>query len=423
MSFINAIKKYFSFFSKKNRLLNESKVFCMAPWIQLHAQTHGEVTPCCVSAYKGDCVGNLRTDANLSNAWNSAAMKQLRRNMLSGKASNMCSNCYESEALGKGSDRQQYNRDYPMYFNRVLNTLPDGTVTDNTIPLLDIRFSNKCNYKCRICNSSNSTQLYEEDLKLGKINADRPKENKVTNNKNEFWETYTALLPAATKLHFAGGEPLVMEEHYRVLEHLIAINRTNIVLSYNTNFSILRYKQYHLIDLWKKFERVEVWASLDAMGAQGDYQRKGQKWSHIEQNIRTLKQQCPHVLFGIDVTVSIFNIFSIPAFYQYMVQEQLIRPDRFNLYFLHEPDYFNITNLTSALKEQAKQLYEEFISGPLLQNADTQKLKTHATALIAFMFSEQKVKQQEFRQRVRETDALRHENFETLFPELKEMMA
>ncbi|MCW5906334.1 MAG: twitch domain-containing radical SAM protein [Chitinophagales bacterium] len=336
---------------KENELLHQSKVFCMAPWIQLHAQTHGEVTPCCVSAYKGECVGNLRTDANLSHAWNSAAMKKLRQNMLNGTASNMCGNCYESEALGKSSDREQYNRDYVSYFKRVENTLSDGTVTDNTIPILDIRFSNKCNYKCRICNSSNSTQLYEEDLKLGKISTDKPKEYKVTSNEDAFWKSYSALLPGVTKLHFAGGEPLIMEEHYRALEHLIAIGKTNVTLSYNTNFSTLRYKQYHLVELWQKFERVEVWASLDAMGAQGDYQRKGQKWNDIEQNIRTLQQQCPHVLLGIDVTASILNIFSIPAFYQYMVQQRFVNPERFNLYFLHEPDYFNVTNLTPTLPQ------------------------------------------------------------------------
>jgi hypothetical protein len=61
----------------------------MAPWIQLHAQTHGEVTPCCVSAYKGDCVGDLRKNADLTHSWNSAKMKELRQNMLNGTESKM----------------------------------------------------------------------------------------------------------------------------------------------------------------------------------------------------------------------------------------------------------------------------------------------------------------------------------------------
>lgn len=399
----------------------DSKFFCIAPWIQLHAQTHGEVTPCCMSAYKGDSVADLRENSDLAAAWNSPKMKQLRLNMLNGVKSQMCGNCYAHEELGKFSDRMQYNRDYRHYLNRVEEMLPDGTVTELSVPILDIRFSNVCNYKCRICNSSNSSLLYAEDLKLGKISPGKPKIMKAAADDAVFWESYKKLLSGAKRLHFAGGEPSFMDEHYAALEQLIALGNTDVTLSYNTNFSTLTYKKYNLIELWSKFKGVEVWASLDDMGARGDYQRKGQNWAEIERNIKTLQRKCPHALFGIDITVSILNIFSIPKFYQYIVENKLAAPQRVNLYYLNDPEYFNVTNLTPELKEKAKALYADFISGYLETFAGTEKMKEHALALMNYMMSKQLQKQQEFIRRITETDKLREENFADLFPELAEM--
>jgi len=375
-----------------------------------------------MSAYKGDNIGSLRENSSLQHAWNSDKMKRIRLNMMEGKKSSICSNCYCHQELGKFSDRMQYNRDYKDYYQRVKATMPDGTLQEKNIPVLDIRFSNRCNYKCRICNSNNSTQLYEEELKLKRISPNTPKEVKAAADETIFWESYKALLPGAKRLHFAGGEPLLMDEHYQALEHLISIGKSDVTLSYNTNFSTLRYKQFDLIGLWNKFRKVDVWASLDGMGAKGDYQRKGQRWKEIEENIRTLQANATTVLFGIDVTVSIFNILHIPEFYEYMVENKFVAPDRMNLYYLTDPDCFNVTNLTPQLKHKAIELYRSFSSGYLQQVSDSERIREHSAALIKHMLSDDLKKQSEFRTRIAEVDALRNENFTALFPELKEMM-
>ncbi len=424
MKFSESLKGYFSALRvKPGKLMNESEVFCMAPWLQLHAQTNGEITPCCVSAYKGEAIGNLRENPNLADAWNSEKMKHIRLNMLEGKKSALCGNCYEDEHLGKFSERMKYNRDFKDYISRAIATQPDGSVKELNIPVIDIRFSNKCNYKCRICNSDNSSLLHEEEVKLGRIPSDAPKEVKAAADETAFWESFERLLPTVKRLHFAGGEPLVMDEHYRVLEHLISIGNTDVNLAYNTNFLTLRYKKYNVIDLWNQFRKVDVWASLDGMEQRGDYQRKGQRWNVIEENIRTLQRECTSVVFGIDATVSIFNVMHIPGFYQYMVENKFVEPDRMNLYHLHEPDYFCVTNLTPQLKHKAAGLYDNFISGYLQTLPDASKIKEHVAALIKFMQSEQKEKQAEFQNRINEVDALRNENFASIFPELAGMLA
>jgi MoaA/NifB/PqqE/SkfB family radical SAM enzyme len=389
----------------------------------LHAQTNGKIAPCCMAAmYDDNELGDLQQNANIHDAWNSDKMKQLRLNMLNGKKSSLCTNCYQYEKVGKFSERMQYNQDFKRYYSRVTATMQDGNLKDLDVPLIDIRFSNKCNYKCRICNSDYSSLWYEEELKTGRTEPSKAKEMKPAMDDAKFWESFERLLPDVERLHFAGGEPLFMDEHYRTLEHLIAIGKTDVNLTYNTNFSTLRYKKNNVIDLWNKFHKVDVWASLDDMGDRGDYQRKGQRWRDIEDNIRTLQRECPPAVFGVNVTVNIFNVLQVPEFYRYMVENKFVQHDRMNLYLLFFPHYFSIVNLSPALKQKALQQFESLESELLNRLPDASKIRNHVQAVITHMMSENGTKQKEFRHWIKAIDKVRGENFSSTFPELAEMM-
>lgn len=409
---------------KKRKLLTESNVFCMAPWLQLHAQTNGKVAPCCMSAvYSNNELGDLRVNPNLEEAWNSENAKQLRLNMLQGKTNTICSLCYKYEGVGKVSERMMYNRDYKQWYSKVEATLPDGSLKGFEVPLVDIRFSNKCNYKCRICDSEFSSLWYDEEQKIDKKpKLPSEKEMYVASDKVTFWDSYKRLLPGVKRLHFAGGEPLFMDEHYETLEYLISVGRTNVTLSYNTNFSTLRYKRYNVIDLWNKFERVDIWASLDMMGEKGDYQRKGQKWNKIEENIRLVQRECATAQFGVNVTANILNVLYIPEFFQYMVDNRLVEPHRMNVYLLFEPPYYNLTNLTPALKQKVLRRYENFERNYLDNIANADNFRNHIRAATAYMMSEDGTLKNEFRHWIKAVDELRGEHFVSVFPELAEMM-
>ena len=102
----------------------------------------------------------------------------------------------------------------------------------------DLRFSNICNFKCRTCNYEYSSQWEQEDKRRG---IKRPIIN--------FAKEDTALLqdvinqiPNIETAYFAGGEPLITEEHYIIIEEMIRKNRTDIKLMYNTNLSNFKFK-------------------------------------------------------------------------------------------------------------------------------------------------------------------------------------
>jgi radical SAM protein with 4Fe4S-binding SPASM domain len=64
----------------KSFLLNESKVFCMFPWLHLNVTPKGDIYPCCSNDYKYPFANTK--DSTLEQAFNNEKMKQLRLDML-----------------------------------------------------------------------------------------------------------------------------------------------------------------------------------------------------------------------------------------------------------------------------------------------------------------------------------------------------
>ena len=116
-------------------------------------------------------------------------------------------------------------------------------------------------------------------------------------------------------LYFAGGEPLMMAEHYSLLKLLVERGRTGVCLRYNTNLSRTEFAGTSIFDLWSKFDRVMVQASVDA--AHGCRGRAGAQWIQLGhvfvENIATAEATRARMQtsrFG--VTVSALNILSLP---------------------------------------------------------------------------------------------------------------
>ena len=153
-----------------------------------------------------------------------------------------------------------------------------------------------------------------------------------------------------------------MEEHNRILKLLIEKGNTGVRLIYNTNLNELRYKRESVLDLWQQFPNVCVAASLDDMGARAEIIRSGTNWTQVEQNIRDLKSQCPHIDFMISPTLSMMNIWNFTRFHRYMVESGFIEAKDFNLNILQGPQDYRIDMLPADIKQQFKQDFEAHIA-------------------------------------------------------------
>lgn len=343
---------------QKHRLV-DSDHFCMIPWIHLHGWPDGRAYPCCLGE-DNYSIGNLK-EQTMEEVWNGEPMKEMRRNMLADQPSKQCTRCYEQERMGFSSMRNNSNKHFGQHIAEVSDTEPDGTMTPMKLRYWDIRFSNVCNLKCRSCGSIFSSRWYDDDIKLNNGKPLRPRVQFAGRHELDIWEQMEPQIPNLEQIYFAGGEPLIMEEHNRILKKLIAEGNTSVRLIYNTNLTELKFKRESVLELWKQFPSVCVAASLDDMGARAEVIRSGTKWAEVEQNIRDLKRECPHIDFMISPTLSIMNIWNFCEFHRYMVDQGFIRPGDFNLNILQSPAEYRIDVLPEDIKLEFKQKFLEHL--------------------------------------------------------------
>ena len=343
---------------QKHRLM-ESKTFCMLPWIHLHAWPDGRAYPCCLGNAQYP-VGNFK-EKSMREIWNDTPMRQMRTNMLNDQPCKECSDCYEQEEYGFASMRNNSNKNFGQHIAEIDATLPDGSTPNFQLHYWDVRFSNICQLKCRSCGSIFSSRWYDDDVKLWGKEL-RPRVSFAGRHADDVWEQMQEHIPHLDQIYFAGGEPLIMEEHTRILKLLIEKDNTNVRLIYNTNLNELRYKRESVLDLWKHFPNVCVAASLDDMGARAEIIRSGTDWPQVEQNIRDLKRECPHIDFMISPTLSMMNIWNFTRFHRYMVDQGFISAQDFNLNILQGPQEYRIDMLPLDIKLKFKKQFEDHIA-------------------------------------------------------------
>ena len=391
--------------------------FCILPWIHMFIKQNSLVYPCCFGSEVAP-FGDVREDDFLSLA-NGEPMKALRRNMLEGNPSAHCTRCYEAEAAGFTSLRQHKNREFADYLPRCRATATDGHVADFQMKYLDIRFSNICNFKCRFCGHASSSLWYDE-YKMLFPGFDKPRILKAGKSDDDLWQQIEQTLDDVEHIYFAGGEPLIMKEHYMVLNKLIELGRTDVTLSYNTNMSLLRYKDEAVVDLWSRFDKVHLGISVDGIGKRAEYVRKGTVWPTFLSNIRTVREQCPHVTMRGNLTITVFNVMTFADIFRFLDDSDLFDDQPLDINFLNDPPFYCVQILPAEMKNRA--------AGPiarLAQALDRSGRGSEASSVRAitnFMNAADGTRHiPAFFTRTDKLDAFRNERFDDTFPELADL--
>jgi len=405
-------------------LLTTSKTFCMYPWIHLHAYPTGEAWPCCQADMSAGAIGNLKQNT-LKEVWNSPRMKQLRTNMINGVEDSSCVRCYEQEDSGFFSGRRSANKHHGHHISRVDKTQEDGHYDDFQMTYWDIRFSNLCNLSCRSCGHIFSSSWYQDQAKLA--GEDWAKKNRPLNiagrSATDMWEQLLPHMDYVEQIYFAGGEPLMMDEHYRILEELERRGRFDVRLIYNTNFTQVRLKDRLVFDYWQRFDSVAVGASLDAMGPRAEYIRRGTDWDTVQRNREQMMEICPRVDFYISPTLSIMNAWHLPDFHRAWVDLGLIRPQDLNVNVLQDPAYLRIDIAPMAYKIKLKNKFEEHLEW--LKPLDRLNRATvgFESAVNFMMATDNSSLVKKFWVKTHQLDSIRDENILSIIPELADLNA
>lgn len=410
--------------SKHKDLIFESKTFCILPWIHVHSFPTGEAYPCC-NTEMSEKIGNTNNQS-LAEIWNGDQMREVRRKMLSDEQVKGCNRCYEQEDAGFFSMRLSSNKHFGHHMHLTDLTYDDGTLPNMKLIYWDIRFSNLCNLRCRSCGHIFSSNWYDDQVKL--IDADgnsgerwKQKYKRIYfagRSETDMWEQLSNQIDNLEQVYFAGGEPLIMEEHYRLLNELLRRGRTDVRLIYNTNFTELNYKKTNVLNLWKEFKSVSIGASLDAMGARAEYIRKNCNWDQIEKNRQEMLQICPKVDFYVSPTVSIMNAWHISDFHRDWVDKGLLKPQDLNINILQDPEYYRIDVLPCVLKQEIKAKWEQHLAWLRPQDNLT-RATTGFESAINFMMADDKTHLlPKFWDRTDKLDAIRQERLLDVMPEL-----
>jgi hypothetical protein len=229
-----------------------------------------------------------------------------------------------------------------------------------------------------MCNHDFSSNWYEDSEKLYPgSNKERTKVMKVSDN------IVDDLIPHLNKVksfYFAGGEPLIMPEHYKVLKHLydnLPIRETgfgqkrNLSIHYNTNLSVITYDEKSLIDLWEGFDRVFLSISCDGVGKVGEYQRVGFQHDRFVENLKNIKKyfkaESPYLggfglLYNFQYTTTIWNVYHIFDFIEFMKSNSFIESsDHIDFYYAWSPNDIALNNISETEKSKVIKFLEEGI--------------------------------------------------------------
>ena len=410
---------YLQLSEKHKDLLENNKVFCILPWASMFIQADSKVNPCCESTeIIGDC-----SQQTLEEIWNGPAIKQIRKDMLAGKQIDSCKKCYflEDNLKTKNSIRQEGLREFGKHIDRIEQTDSDGHYKDFNLLHLNLKYNNLCNLSCRMCDLSNSTSWHGPAKHMGQVKVDDKVIMIAGDKKIDVLSQICQHLDSCQQVIFEGGEPLIIEEFWYMLEELDQRQRYDVKLSYNSNLTQYKLKGKSIFDTWKKFKDVYVSASLDAEGPRGEYLRPGAKWDSIVDFRTTMIKEVPNVYFEIISTVNIFNILHLPDFHKSWVEKGLIQPSQWKLGFLHEPRYMSFLTLPPEFHATVKEKYTKHIEWLRQYDHNGQTISNFESVIYGIDHSTIPFDADDFWQNTEKLDQYYGVNFLEVFPELKNL--
>lgn len=403
-----------------SKLIND--VFCMAPWSHLHVTPAGNVYPCCLINGDTSLLGNVN-DSTLQDAWNSKELRDIRVAMINNEEHQSCKWCYVKERDFGYSFRYDFNEKYGNDLSLVDTTQPDGTVEEMQMRYIDIRFSNLCNLKCRMCGPTFSSQIAAE-------NGIKPAIKSIPGNMLE--EVY-GYLETCEEMYFAGGEPLMMDEHYLILEKLIELG-VKPRIRYNSNITKLKHKQWDILELWSHFDDIYIQASIDGFQNELTYIRHPAKYETVV-NTALEYLTVPSVHIDISTCVGFWNIWSLPELHIDLFERGVIKHyNKFRMQTMVHPQWFTPKVLPADIKEKVTEKLLNHLNTGFIKDQETiwrnssakcdKAYRDYWTGVVKFMNAEDHwdkwvshgIKE------IAEKDKIRKEDFATTFPLLAKML-
>lgn len=251
-------------------------------------------------------------------------MRSVRRRMMAGEVLPECAVCND-KLLNTDVYRDYFNRLFGHKYEQAMSQTSADGHTDMLPVSWDYRFSNLCNFKCRMCGDMLSSSWESEQKQHDMIDWDNPKNNwmrpDVRAEISKFQDTQIEKEFAdaveqhrVEEIYWVGGEPLMYEQHWRYMKRIIELgDGPRLYARYNTNLSRIHYRGIDLYDdILRHVRDWQICASLDGTGTTGEYIRSGLDYEQWRQNFaRGLGISKNRRQMRIDFTLTLPGLFEV----------------------------------------------------------------------------------------------------------------
>ena len=306
--------------------------FCLAPFTHTYISPQGERRLCCASRepaqnfqqYIDTSGGDGQfSPLTLKDWWNGEHIRQIRKQWLAGEVPSACEVC-DKRLLNTSVYRDYFGHLFGHLRDSILaNTDSDGYTTLEPISW-DYRYSNVCNFKCRMCGDMLSSAWEVEVRKNNMVDLTNPKNHWMQPKNRHAIRDFTrnVVIPefrdaienkTVREIYWVGGEPLLYDEHWTFMRRIIELDYADQVrVRYNTNLSYCQDKEGTLWELLERFPHWEICASLDGTGAIGEYIRSGLVYSEwIDSFRRGIKSSKNPRQMRVDFTLTLPGLFDV----------------------------------------------------------------------------------------------------------------
>jgi len=313
--------------------MNKPATLCMAPWTHTYLSPQTERRLCCASREPAqnfeqyiDTKAGTGTyiPITLEQHWNGEHMKSVRRRMMTGETLPECEVCND-KLLNTDVYRSYFNSLFGHKYLQAVETTDETGYTTMEPISWDYRFSNLCNFKCRMCGDMLSSAWETEQKQHDMVNWQDPKNSwmrpEVKNQIEHFQSTQVEQEFAQAvedhrveEVYWVGGEPLMYEQHWKYMQRIIELgDGKNVYARYNTNLSRVTYRGCDLYsDILSGLRDWQICASIDGTGTIGEYVRTGLNYKEWLENFKQGVSRATHRRqMRIDFTLTLPGMFEV----------------------------------------------------------------------------------------------------------------
>ena len=410
----------------------------MHPFTGLATREDGSVKVCC----RSHPIGNIQCQS-LEEIWNNKTMIRIRQQVLNDVRPAECAPCFALEDQGVESLRQRHIAgNIPEarinLYPDALDQLQEDFTMPFEFPTMEIKLNNLCNLKCRMCNPTDSTswndwkeveEFYDKEKNFIADNVrtlnlvKKPYLDKFEDTAN-WWGSFEKLLPHFRRVEFAGGEPLMDPQHFRILDMLKPYGK-DIELKYATNGTTLGISKGRTVhEYWPHFRSVAVNVSIDGIDDVYSYIRGNGDWNTVTENIKQIQtiSNISRIVGAVAVQVS--NVLILDKMIEHFLDKLGIV---FYTNMVQYPNVLSAQVLPSELKDLAvKRLqmaklkvpnYKYVKENPILLDITLKQID----GIINFIWAnDQHDKWQDCIEFNRRLDVTRNQSFVDVTPEFKQ---